>query len=49
MAIQTEYSVRMNSAYPPTTRRSARLPASARKTPRRRLAKAGVLIPVLRT
>lgn len=36
MAIQTEYSVRMNSTYPPATRRSALLPASARKVPRRR-------------
>src|SRR5215467_707590 len=36
MAIHTAYSVRMNSAYAPTTRRSPRLPASAPKTPRRR-------------
>src|SRR5690348_7936519 len=35
MAIHTEYSVRVNSAYPPTTRRSAPLPTSAPKTPRR--------------
>src|SRR5579859_5390345 len=33
MAIHTEYSVRMNSAYPPATRRRPRLPASARNTP----------------
>src|SRR5215471_16478184 len=36
MAIHTAYSVGMNSAYAPTTRRSPRLPASAAKTPRRR-------------
>src|SRR5215471_17894974 len=35
MAIHTEYSVRTNSAYAPTTRRSALLPASAPKAPRR--------------
>src|SRR6516165_9739185 len=38
MAIHTEYWVRVKSAYPATTRRSPLLPASARKTPRRRLA-----------
>src|SRR5215813_8904003 len=48
MAIHTEYSVRMNSAYPPTTRRSPSLPASARKAPRpRRLATVDHLIPVI--
>src|ERR671925_1655810 len=48
MAIHTEYSVRMNSAYPPTTRRSVLFPASARKAPRRRrLATMDHLIPVI--
>src|SRR5260370_25317069 len=48
MAIHTEYSVRMNSAYPPTTRRSPLLPASARKVPRLRLlATVDHLIPVI--
>src|SRR5512146_1588089 len=35
MAIHTAYSVRTNSAYPATTRASARLAASARYAPRR--------------
>src|SRR5215469_8811734 len=54
MAIHTEYSVRVNSAYAPTTRRSALLPASAPNAPRRpRLATANYVIaqrrPVNRT
>jgi hypothetical protein len=36
MAIHTAYSLSVNSAYPPSTRSSARLPASERKACRRR-------------
>src|SRR5580704_7519452 len=47
MAIHTAYSVRVNNAYPATTRRSPLLPATARNTPRRRLAEVDALIPVV--
>ena len=47
MAIHTAYSVRVNSAYPTTTRRSPPFPASARNTARRRLAKVDALIPMI--